>query len=127
MNIAMMSKQCTCPNCGTRGDFFTEVNPIVRNVVEFCEFPHRCKRGCPGTELVWKTINELQQHVQMDECPKFGCDICYMQEYQHLTRGQLREHIKRECPEVLIQCQICTKEFRRGEFAKHECLKDFYL
>lgn len=63
----------------------------------------------------------------MDECPKFGCDICYMQEFQHLTRRQLREHIKRECPEVTIECQICRKEFRRGEFRGHRCLKDFYL
>ena len=39
----------------------------------------------------------------------------------------MREHIKYNCPEVQIQCQICTKEFKRGEFATHKCLKDFYM
>jgi hypothetical protein len=27
----------------------------------------------------------------------------------------------------MIQCPVCSKEFRRGEFADHKCLKDFYL
>ena len=71
-----MNKPC-CPNCNAKGDIFIEVNPVVRNVVEFCEFPHRCRRGDPESEVNWMTINELQQHVQFDHCPKFGCDICY--------------------------------------------------
>lgn len=44
-----------------------------------------------------------------------------------MTRTQLREHIKRVCPEVMVQCQVCVKEFRRGEFANHQCLKDYYM
>ena len=28
---------------------------------------------------------------------------------------------------VMIQCQVCSKDYRRGEFAKHTCLKDYYL
>lgn len=56
--INKMNKPC-CPNCNAKGDIFIEVNPLVRNVVEFCEFPHRCKKGCVDSELSWKTINEL--------------------------------------------------------------------
>ena len=26
-----------------------------------------------------------------------------------------------------IQCQICNKEFRRGDFPNHKCLKEFYM
>jgi hypothetical protein len=107
-----------CINCKCKGDFLVEVNPIVRNCVDFCEFPHKCNKSQNG-EVLWKSVRELQKHAQYDECPKYGCDICYLGEFQHLTRGQLRDHIKRVCPEVSIQCQVCIKEFRRGEFANH--------
>ena len=57
--VRSAANQCTCPNCNAKGDIFVEVNPIVRNVVEFCEFPHRCKRGVVDSEVRWMTINEL--------------------------------------------------------------------
>jgi len=115
-----------CTHCKCKGDFLVEVNPIVRNCVDFCEFPHKCNKASNG-EVLWKSVRELQKHAQYDECPKYGCDICYLGEFQHMTRTQLREHIKRFCPEVMVQCQVCVKEFRRGEFAKHQCLKDYYM
>ena len=37
------------------------------------------------------------------------------------------QHIKCDCPEVMVQCQTCTKDYNRAEFARHECLKDFFL
>lgn len=43
-----------------------------------------------------------------------------------MTRGQLFQHIKRECPEVMVQCQVCNRDFNRAEFTKHECVKDYY-
>lgn len=43
-----------------------------------------------------------------------------------MTRAELFQHIKRECPEVMVQCQVCNKDFNRSEFTKHECLKDTY-
>lgn len=75
--------------------------------------------------LIWKTMRELQQHAIFD-CPKFGCDICYQEEFQHMTRAELFHHIKRECPEVMVQCQVCNRDYNRAEFSKHECLKDHY-
>lgn len=44
-----------------------------------------------------------------------------------MTRAQLYDHIKRDCPEVNIMCQVCNKEYLRGEFSSHQCIKDFYL
>jgi len=46
-----------CPNCQARGDFLQEVNKVVRNCIDFCEFPHRCPN--PGGQLIWKTLGEL--------------------------------------------------------------------
>jgi hypothetical protein len=46
---------------------------------------------------------------------------------QHLTRAQLYDHIKRDCPEVPIMCQVCNKEYPRAEFANHQCIKEFYV
>ena len=40
----------------------------------------------------------------MYDCPKFGCDICYDEKFQHMTRSQLFNHIKRDCAEVMVQC-----------------------
>lgn len=31
-----------CPNCNEGGDFIVEVNKVVRNCIDFCEFPHKC-------------------------------------------------------------------------------------
>ena len=36
---------------------------IVRNCVEFCEFPHKCKKA-PDGQVIWMTIRELQNHFQ---------------------------------------------------------------
>lgn len=36
-------------------------------------------------------------------------------------------HIKRDCSEVMVQCQVCSKDFNRGQFARHECLKDLFI
>lgn len=44
-----------------------------------------------------------------------------------MTRGQLFQHIKRECPEVIVQCQVCERDYNRAEFAQHECLRDIYI
>lgn len=76
-----------------------EVNKVVKNCIDFCEFPHRCHSSNNHGEIIWKTLNELQAHAQFN-CPKFGCDICYREEYQHMTRAQLYDHIRKDCPEV---------------------------
>ena len=26
----------------------------------------------------------------------------------------------------MVQCQVCNKDFKRAEFPKHECIKDYY-
>ena len=39
----------------------------------------------------------------------------------------MQEHVRTECPEVLVMCQVCNKEYPRGEFHNHHCIKDFYL
>jgi len=44
-----------------------------------------------------------------------------------MTRQQLFLHIKRDCSEVMVQCQVCSKDFNRGQFASHECMKDYFL
>lgn len=71
-------------------------------------------------------MRELQEHA-LYECPKFGCDICYNEDCQNMTRSALFQHIKRECPEVMVQCQICGKDFNRAGFQKHACLRDMYI
>ena len=60
-------------------------------------------------------------------CPKFGCDICLREEFQHMTRGQLEHHIKHDCPDVPVMCQVCNREYIRSEFHNHQCIKDFYI
>lgn len=66
-----------------------DINKVLRNCIDFCEFPHKCWLGNKnGGQIIWKTMNELQEHA-LYECPKFGCDICYKEEYQHMTRAQL--------------------------------------
>ena len=65
-----------CPNCQARGDFLQEVNKVLKNCIDFCEFPHRCYLNDGRGEIIWKTLGELQAHAQYS-CPKFGCDICY--------------------------------------------------
>lgn len=76
-----------CPHCKAKGDdLLQEVNPVVRNMVDFCEFPHKCDKT-PNGEVRWMTVTALQKHSQYDECPKYGCDICYLQEFQHMTRA----------------------------------------
>jgi hypothetical protein len=102
------------------------VNRVLANCIDFCEFPHKCYKDDRNGMIIWKTMRELQEHA-MYECPKFGCDICYQEEFQHMTRAQLFQHIKRECPEVMVQCQTCVKDFNRADFATHECLKDYFL
>lgn len=103
-----------------------EVNPIVRNCIDFCEFPHKCNKS-PQGEVKWMTVRELQKHSQYDECTKYACEICRLPEFQNLTRTELKEHIKRMCPDVMILCQVCTKDFKRSDFNSHPCLKDFYM
>jgi len=52
-----------CPNCNARGDFMQEVNKVLRNCIDFCEFPHRCWNQQTGNyEIIWKTLGELQAH-----------------------------------------------------------------
>ena len=115
-----------CPNCNTQGDFLQDVNILLKNCVDFCEFPHRCYDQNGDTDIVWKTMNELQDHAQY-ECRKFGCDICHIEEFQHMTRKDLMHHIKNHCPAVDVMCQVCNKEFPRAQFGQHQCIKDFYL
>lgn len=102
------------------------MNKVLQNCIDFCEFPHRCPSLDGKNEIMWKTLGELQAHAQF-HCPKFGCDICYRDEYQHMTRANLYDHIKRDCPEVKVMCQICNKEYSREEFSRHQCIKDFYI
>ena len=103
-----------------------EVNKVLKNCIDFCEFPHRCYINDGRGEIIWKTLGELQAHAQYS-CPKFGCDVCYREEFQHMTRAQLYDHIKRDCPEVPIMCQVCNKEYPRAEFESHQCIKEFYV
>lgn len=28
---------------------------------------------------------------------------------------------------MMVQCQVCVKDFNRADFAKHECLKDYFM
>lgn len=74
-----------CPNCKAVGNFLWDVNNILQNCIDFCEFPHKCYKNSKYGELVWKTMKELQEHAIVD-CPKFGCDICYHEDFQHMTR-----------------------------------------
>lgn len=37
------------------------------------------------------------------------------------------QHVKYYCPDVLIMCQVCNKEYPRCQFKLHQCIKDFYL
>lgn len=68
-----------CPNCQERGDFLQPINKVLKNCIDFCEFPHKCWKD--GREIIiWKTMIELQKHA-IDECPKFGCDICYHEDF----------------------------------------------
>jgi hypothetical protein len=52
-----------CPNCQSRGDFMQEVNKVLKNCIDFCEFPHRCYSNDGRTEIIWKTLGELQAHA----------------------------------------------------------------
>ena len=70
----------TCPNCGATGDFFDELNAVVKNCVDFCEFPHRCVKPDGTSYIMWKTLADLQIHAEF-HCPKFGCDICLREEF----------------------------------------------
>lgn len=114
-----------CPSCQERGDFLEPVNKVLQNCIDFCEFPHRCHQN-GKSEIIWKTLGELQVHAQF-HCPKFGCDICYREEFQHLTRTQLHQHVQIECPDLPITCQVCNRDYIRAEFAHHQCIKDFYI
>lgn len=68
-----------CPHCQERGDFLQPINKVLRNCIDFCEFPHKCWKD--GRDIIiWKTMLELQEHA-IYECPKFGCDICYAEEF----------------------------------------------
>ena len=58
------------------GRSVTDINKVLRNCIDFCEFPHRCYTDGKNSQIIWKTLSELQEHA-MYECPKFGCDICY--------------------------------------------------
>ncbi len=44
-----------------------------------------------------------------------------------MTRAQLYDHLKRDCPECPVMCYVCNKEFIRSEFSDHHCIKDFYI
>jgi hypothetical protein len=48
-----------CPNCQERGDFLQEVNKVLKNCIDFCEFPHRCYLNDGRGEIIWKTLGEL--------------------------------------------------------------------
>lgn len=77
-----------CPNCQLNGDFLQDINEIMKNCIDFCEFPHKCYVQNKGGSIVWKTMLDLQDHARY-ECPQFGCDICYLSQFQHMTRAQL--------------------------------------
>ena len=48
-----------CPNCQEGGDFLTHVNKVLRNCIDFCEFPHKCYKGNKNGEIIWKTMKDL--------------------------------------------------------------------
>jgi hypothetical protein len=99
MNMSNIA-EAKCPGCKVRGDFLQPINPLMKNCIDFCEFPHKCykDRDC---EVLWKTHSELSDHTIYD-CPKFGCDICFDERFQHMSRHELFNHIKRDCPEVMV-------------------------
>jgi hypothetical protein len=115
-----------CPNCTVKGPFLRELNKVLKNCIDFCEFPHRCFDKNGNEQIIWKTLTELQNHAQF-HCPKFGCDLCHLEEFQHLTRQELTIHMEKQCPAVAIMCQVCNKEYPRAQFHSHQCIKDFYL
>lgn len=52
-----------CPNCQARGDFLQPVNKVLQNCIDFCEFPHKCPSLDGNSEIIWKTLGELQAHA----------------------------------------------------------------
>jgi hypothetical protein len=52
-----------CPHCQEKGDFLREVNKVLKNCIDFCEFPHRCPSLQGNNEIIWKTLSELQAHA----------------------------------------------------------------
>jgi hypothetical protein len=68
-------------------NFITDINKVLKNCIDFCEFPHKCYlENRKNGGIIWKTLLDLQEHAIYD-CPKFGCDICYQEEFQHMTRA----------------------------------------
>ncbi len=54
------AQETSCPNCKAPGNFLWEVNNILRNCIDFCEFPHKCYKNNKNCEFMWKTMRELQ-------------------------------------------------------------------
>ena len=54
-----VNSECSCPNCGTKGDFLQEVNKLLKNCIDFCEFPHKCIDSNGQPFIMWKTLVEL--------------------------------------------------------------------
>jgi hypothetical protein len=52
-----------CPNCQVKGDFLQDVNKVLKNCIDFCEFPHRCPQTNNDGPFIWKTLGELQAHA----------------------------------------------------------------
>ena len=81
---------------------------------------HGC--GVPGEEgYTEKTYSVAQLFVHLAADCKLKYNICPCCKLTLESEAATAEHIRKDCPEVPIECDTCSKSWPRGKFREHIC------
>jgi len=107
-----------CPMCRSPASI-AALSPapiIIRQMVDellvFC--PHE-RDGCPATPQRHLKDAHLRDSCQyaLEKCTGLGCDVTVM-------RKDMAEHRESHCSEVLVECEACHEQVRRGLLPQHQ-------
>lgn len=71
-------------------------------------------------QFEWMTVQELRDH-KIDCAKSSFCGLCLT---QFGSRMELKEHLRKECPDMEQICFLCSQSFKRKSFFKspdHHC------
>ncbi|KZT58873.1 hypothetical protein CALCODRAFT_516460 [Calocera cornea HHB12733] len=108
--------QCPMCRCPASMSSLSPAPIIIRQMVDelLVVCPH-ARDGCPATPQRCLKASHLRDSCQyaLEKCTGLGCSATVM-------RKDMAEHRESHCSEVLVECEACHEQVRRGLLQQHQ-------
>ena len=131
-----------CMHCKTQNPkAFRDIqSKLLLDLIDRIQVGHKCSRN---GDVIIITIYDLKRHIESGNCPGYSLK-CFCGALDKFSIVTLKEHLKKVCPLVRLQCKYCHSKdnypevfydadiinhfndhsFTREAFKDHSCFKE---